>query len=354
MREFAVAKRRVQVVGRSTFIVSLPKSWASRAGLSRGSYVYIEEMPDGSLRVTAERPREELGWMTRVVDARGSSLEDAVRDVISSYIAGYDSIVVLYDEEKEELSWKLVEVCGERLADLLVVSENPGMIVFSIARRQRAGNLAKLSSLMVRAILEITDELVESARKRDIEKLRSLRDRDNIVDKIYFMMTKTLSKTLSGEISLAEAGVKSYVEILHLYHAAKTLERLSDHLSSASQTLAKLFSSQKELSEEALALIEETVKIEKEMLSAFLKLDVRQAKVAAASSEALRRKLERYLAEESDADKHSIALDFYRVASYTLDIAEIVIDINSVRELLQSRARYITELSKISTSIENR
>ena len=35
--------RKVQRTGKSTFIVSLPKSWATKNGISAGSIIYINQ-----------------------------------------------------------------------------------------------------------------------------------------------------------------------------------------------------------------------------------------------------------------------------------------------------------------------
>lgn len=304
-------------------------------------------MPDGSLLVSAERSAEETRGMVKVVDARGLNLDEIIREVVSAYRAGYDSIVVFYGESELELPKRLIEECKERLADLMVVAEKPSMIVFSIASSSRPDQLSRLMTLMVKNILEMTEDLVENAKKENVEKLKEIYKRDSVVDKIYFMVAKILSKTLSGEASLAEAGLKSYAEVLHFYHAVKTLERISDHICSASCALVKLYSHGEKLANDALLLMEDTARAERDMLNALLKLDVRQAKSVASLSENIKKKLEKYLIEESNTDKHSVLLDLHRITSYLLDIAEIVIDVNSVREFVQLKTKYLAEMSKI-------
>ena len=49
--------RKIQITGGSTYIISLPKSWAKEAGLSAGSRVALSCQPDMSLLIT---PSEEL------------------------------------------------------------------------------------------------------------------------------------------------------------------------------------------------------------------------------------------------------------------------------------------------------
>jgi len=44
--------RKVQVTGKSTYIVTLPKKWAVDSGLVAGSLVRISYQDDGSIAIT--------------------------------------------------------------------------------------------------------------------------------------------------------------------------------------------------------------------------------------------------------------------------------------------------------------
>ena len=49
--------RRLQVVGRASFSISLPKSWVLRVGLKPGDVLEISEGVDGSLRLSPPEAR---------------------------------------------------------------------------------------------------------------------------------------------------------------------------------------------------------------------------------------------------------------------------------------------------------
>jgi phosphate uptake regulator len=48
-------RRKVQLVGGNTFMVSLPKKWADRIGLKKQDEIEIEEQPDGALWLSPMR-----------------------------------------------------------------------------------------------------------------------------------------------------------------------------------------------------------------------------------------------------------------------------------------------------------
>ena len=49
--------RKVQLTGKSSYTVSLPKVWATQLGLKEKSRVALSTLPDGSLRVTPNEAR---------------------------------------------------------------------------------------------------------------------------------------------------------------------------------------------------------------------------------------------------------------------------------------------------------
>uniref|UniRef100_A0A7C2ZQ16 AbrB/MazE/SpoVT family DNA-binding domain-containing protein n=1 Tax=Ignisphaera aggregans TaxID=334771 RepID=A0A7C2ZQ16_9CREN len=44
-------RRRVQKIGKNTFIITLPSSWAREVGLESKAEVLLEVLPDRSLRI---------------------------------------------------------------------------------------------------------------------------------------------------------------------------------------------------------------------------------------------------------------------------------------------------------------
>ncbi len=75
--------RKVQLTGKSSYVISLPKDWAKRHHVSRGSEVYVEEMPDGSLRIFPRAPSQREKT-TRIVEfSKGKGVSDVLREVLA-------------------------------------------------------------------------------------------------------------------------------------------------------------------------------------------------------------------------------------------------------------------------------
>lgn len=83
--------RRVQVTGRGSYIVSIPKQWVETAGLRKGGRVEFSKQQNRGLLLTPfdhgrydeERSRCEL------VLSQDSDPESVARKIISLYVIGY-------------------------------------------------------------------------------------------------------------------------------------------------------------------------------------------------------------------------------------------------------------------------
>lgn len=77
--------RKVQRTGKSTFIVSLPKAWATKNGISAGSIVYISQGDNGALTLSTDRSERDLRVRLDVGEKTG---DDLIRDIIGCYVGG--------------------------------------------------------------------------------------------------------------------------------------------------------------------------------------------------------------------------------------------------------------------------
>ena len=89
----SVETRKVQLTGGATYIISLPKTWAERAGLKPGSEVQLVPQDRYSLLMyTAASPEAAVLSETNVVIGPDTPTEDIVRNFITQYLAGFDII----------------------------------------------------------------------------------------------------------------------------------------------------------------------------------------------------------------------------------------------------------------------
>ena len=88
--------RKLQRTKTGTFFVCLPRDWAEKNGLERGSVVAIAETPDGNLLIS---PKPSAERVLKEITLKPSPFLD--REIIGKYLLGYDVIKV---ESKERIS----------------------------------------------------------------------------------------------------------------------------------------------------------------------------------------------------------------------------------------------------------
>src|SRR5208283_2551196 len=100
-------QRKLQVTGGSTFILSLPKDWAIRNELKRGSSMVVREEDDGSLSIAPSKLVKEEKQDEAFIKASSNENVDAVmRTAISAYLDGFN-ILHIRAQGQKVLSSKL-------------------------------------------------------------------------------------------------------------------------------------------------------------------------------------------------------------------------------------------------------
>ena len=80
-------QRKLQVTGGSTFILSLPKDWATKNELKRGSSMMVREEDDGSLSIAPSSfPKKEKQDEAFIKVSQNDNPDAVMRTAISAYL----------------------------------------------------------------------------------------------------------------------------------------------------------------------------------------------------------------------------------------------------------------------------
>lgn len=203
--------RRVQKTGGGTFILSLPKEWASQQGLQAGSTAFLEFHADGSLGVRAT-PRTALReWQVET----GTDVEHSLRRVISGYIGGADSIRV-----RGPMAAAVAEEARLRLSALEIMEEGGDQVRLQVFEK---GDEFSTDALLRRMYVVIGTmfELVCREFSGRADTGEELARRGQELDRLYFLFLRSASK--EGR------GYEALVSTL----AAKKMESIGDLLEMA-------------------------------------------------------------------------------------------------------------------------
>jgi len=219
--------RRVQRVGYSSLAVSLPKQWARKWGVDKGSRVVVRELPDGTLLLAPEAAAGALsGRWKALLELPDGTEAEVERGVIALYEAGYDAVKVVAPPAALRALGRLTR----RLSGIEVVEEGAGYAILEIVLDHASLSFGKILNRMSSLVGESLGDLAAYAGGASPEVLDRVVARDDELDKFYFLLVRQASMCFRRPHLLRELGLSDAAEILPSLYYGKTLERMGDTL----------------------------------------------------------------------------------------------------------------------------
>lgn len=336
------AVRRVQLIGRSTYVVSLPKSWAKRVGLERGTPIAILLEPDGSLRVLpphlqgSKRPETTLVIHERVSEGK------IVRELMSRYLAGYKVIVVELPGDAKRYRDTIRRVAANKMIGVELLEESDSRMVLQV--------LVNVEELPVNTVIQrmwqiasgMINDSVEGLFRRNTSLLLDVMERDDFVDKLYLYLLRQMNATVRGFVNIEEIGLRSLEEIIEYAVAGKSIERMADHarkiavnakgLVDANVSIVGLEHELEAMMKLAKDVFQSSVRcfVNRDRERALALLDEYLPKLAEMEESFIKRIQE----EPCDARRHMVARliadSLRRICDYSMDVLEATIDLSLV------------------------
>jgi len=227
--------RKLQLAGKSTFLVSLPKRWVTGAGLKAGDTLFVETEADGSVSIRS-RSTDRPAVRRKVFIEKGEETrEHLLRKLIGAYISGFGLVEVRFTPDRSPFVRRVTREFCHLVIGPEVIEEGRTSIVI-----QDLSDPSELSSekclrrmhLTVRAMLEDALSALKSgdeALARDVE----LRGQD--VNRLYWMISKQYHLAHAPSPTAAD---RTSAALLHGHRLiAKLLERIGEH----AQRIARTF-----------------------------------------------------------------------------------------------------------------
>lgn len=317
------------MTGGSTFTVSLPKDWAERSGVGKGSRIVMSEKDDGSISIYPfdRRPSDQ-----RVKDlGLGGDMDLISREVIASYIMGFDTILLKSSRIDAETRTRVFQLV-EGLMGLEVVREDSESIEIKqmldptqLTIPSALSRLALLAESMIRDLPRAFED-ANRTLLADIVTREAHADRIHwyIVRQInYGIIDHRFSKSVDLNIRLATCFLA----------VARNIERICDHVENAAcqiLDLPKNYAAPSSLVELATlcsdifsrgsrSFLMGDLKLAQEVL---LEVDRHMEEYAISTFEDVTKGRKR-----SQVMKTILAAEsLHRIVSYSQDIAELTVD----------------------------
>jgi phosphate uptake regulator len=294
--------RRVQRVGYNSLSISIPKQYVRDMNLKQGDSLLFREDSDGTLRlIPSTKSRGEAKVIVRAEQA-GSS-EMLTRLVVGAYALGYDTIEVTGKEPLGQTATDMVLGTVKRLRGMEVVESDARHIV---ARSLIDPTKFPVDSLVKRLQILVSRSLERVTKSLDLKQTASLSEVAKVqeeIDELYWLILRQLLVALNRRELASEIGIESPLHASGDRVSAKMLDEIGGITQDIAEELVRLgelgtkadpmvTSSLRRLAAKAgeafnttveslltpdirligksLALVEETMKLEKEVTEGML------------------------------------------------------------------------------------
>lgn len=224
--------RKIQLTGRSSYIVSVPKKWVTKLGLKPGDPIAIKMLEDSSLLLTPKRFLEKAGRKeAQIIVSPEDNIQSIIRRIISLYVISYNIIRVKSKESRltplQRASIK--DAVRRKLIGAEVVTESPDEMVLQILLGYPELSVQNAIMRMFTIASLMHKDAITALRNLDKEMARSIIVTDDEVDRFDLYIVRLLKAAIQDSRLIKEVGLKNLRECLGYRLATRSLERVADH-----------------------------------------------------------------------------------------------------------------------------
>ncbi|MCU7786488.1 phosphate uptake regulator PhoU [Pyrobaculum sp. 3827-6] len=222
--------RKVQLTGGATLIVSLPKEWAKRISLSPGDEVMVVTQPDDTLVLIPKKLGKRAGVVAELVINRPVDVAELERLFMTLYIGGAEVIVVRFSQVAMSLRKQIKEFIRRRIVDMEIVEEASDKLIVQSMVSTTELAVMDIAVKMLRLVSNMLSDLVAGLERDDVAMLRDIIERDDEVDRLYWLIERQLKRAAMSRYVMLELKIDDPRDLVEYVIIAKSIERMADHI----------------------------------------------------------------------------------------------------------------------------
>jgi phosphate uptake regulator len=332
-------QRKLQVTGGSTFILSLPKEWATRNELKKGSSMIVREEEDGSLCIAPSKFAKKEKQDEAFIKTTGSENPEAVmRAAISAYLNGYNILHIRAPGQKvlsSKLRNHLKNFARHYLVGTEIVIDTPTDLTLQVLLNYPELTVQNALSRMSIIASSMHKEAMTALRKLDYASAKSVIETDREVNRFGLYIVRLLKLAVSNPRIVKEIGLSNQKDCLGYRLIGKSVERTADHATKIAENILLL---KEQVNQDLMAKMDELSTLANSMfessMDALFRHDFNQAEsVIEKISQVHRLEKETVLLLKSAkleemANLRLVIESIRRTAEYASDISEVVLNLN--------------------------
>lgn len=335
--------RRVQLTGKSTYIVSLPRKWIDKVNMKRGETLTIVEQDDKSLLLVpkgVQRPEKNIE--VSITISSKDRVSSIVRKVIALYLVGFNTIRLKANEERLPLEQReeIKNSIRRMLVGTEIVSDSKNEMVLQVLLS--TPELSVSDALRRIAIIAVSmhRDALASLKNLNHELAKEVTNTDDEVDRFSFYVIRQIKAAVDDDRMLKEIGLEDAKDCLGYRLITKSAERVADHavniavnvLSIKKPIDSEIFDALNEMSAQAIQEFEDSI------TALFTKnyaladeVVEREHQIETCENEVISQILSKKLDAETTASLRLIIESIRRTSEYGSDIAEVVLNLTALK-----------------------
>ncbi|MBP2029440.1 phosphate uptake regulator [Methanohalophilus levihalophilus] len=319
--------RKIQITGKSTYVMTLPKKWACQSNLKAGSQVALNLQDDGSLVIIPEKSLDKPSKITLEIK---DDIEEMKRELIGVYLmARHDFIELKGPSISKELKVGVATIC-EQLIGLEVVDSNGDSVLIQDLLDSDSFTIERGLQRLYAITITMIDDLVRAIENNDHELFDYIISRDSDADRLFML----ISKQFINRLNLKKASTFDSLDLINAFYyrlAAENIERIADHATRIAENM-KIFSCHENNSKKLQTLLRNAQELFRESYDSLRYSDKELANSVLSGKDPLSDNFEN---DSICANSGCICMaipvsSILRIRDYATNIAEFTIDLSQL------------------------
>jgi len=233
-------KRKLQVTGGSTHVISIPIEWIKKMKLNRGDEVNLVLKDDNTILIGNI---EKKGVTESKIELNREELivDNIYRMVLAYYLAGNDVIRIVFEKEITNDNKKILkDKIREQLMGLEIVEESSKEMVLRCFITHEDFPLDKAINGLKDMTESMFSDMIHSLNERKTRFAEDIIQRDNEINRFHILIVRQLKEALDLPEIGEKVGISKIKNILEYRVIIKSIERICDHIKNIAKNLILL------------------------------------------------------------------------------------------------------------------
>lgn len=327
--------RKLQLVGGSTYVLSLPKKWVDELNLKTGDPVSIVKNVNQSLSILpTQNSRTVKVSKSKAIIGQKDTIESIQRKIIAMYLAGYQLIEIYTKGGRIQLEHKqaIRDLVRKNMIGTEIVESTPDSLTVQVLTSLPELSINDALRRMFLLTTTMHRQAIDALKEMDTDLGEEITHLDDEVDRFSLYILRNLTLAVENEKILRDIGLKKPSDCISYRIVVKSIERVADHAVSIASRVKFLKSTlEPALLQKISRLSEESLKVFEDSILALNKRDYSLADSVASNACRISEKEKEFTDNLEESKKYSSVIKFVledirRTAEYSSDIAEAVIN----------------------------